>query len=68
MLIIVNHIQFSYYSSYLKEVNREVLILDYSKESDLQKDELYFNSFFLNAMGRKVFTKRVLDDLHLVEC
>ena len=54
--------------SYLKEVNREVLILDYSKESDLQKDELYFNSFFLNAMGRKVFTKRVLDDLHLVEC
>lgn len=58
----------NYIYSYLKEVNREVLILDYSKESDLQKDELYFNSFFLNAMGRKVFTKRVLDDLHLVEC
>lgn len=58
----------NYIYSYLKEVNREVLILDYSKESDLQKDELYFNSFFLNLTGRKVFTKRVLDDLHLVEC
>ena len=45
-----------------------MLTLDYSKESDLQKDELYFNSFFLNTMGRKIFTKRVLDDLHLVEC
>ena len=27
----------NYIYSYLKEVNREVLILDYSKESDLQK-------------------------------
>lgn len=55
----------NYIYSYLKEIDREMLTLDYSKESDLQKDELYFNSFFLNATGRKIFTERVLNDLNL---
>ena len=33
------------------------------------KEKMNFDiSFFLNTMGRKIFTKRVLDDLHLVEC
>lgn len=57
----------NYVYSFLEEINREVPLLDYSKESGLQKDELYFNSFFLNATGRKIFTKRVLNDLSLCE-
>lgn len=56
----------TYIYSFLRGLNREVLILDYSKENSLQDDDLYFNSFFLNMTGRKLFTKRVLKDLGLV--
>jgi len=51
----------TYIYGYLKEVDRNVLTLDYSKDNDLMTDDLYFNSFFLNAKGRKIFTAKVLD-------
>ena len=55
-----------YIDSYLREVNRDVRLLDYTNDAELQDDSLYFNSFFLNAKGRHIFTKRVLNDLQLI--
>lgn len=56
----------TYIYGYLKEVNRVVLTLDYSKDSEFKfNDELFFNSFFLNKKGRKHFTRRVLKDLKI---
>lgn len=51
-----------YIYSYLRAVNRHISLLDYSKDKTLRNDDLFFNSFFLNKIGRKVFTGRVLKD------
>lgn len=37
--------------------------LDYTNDSRFCDPSLYFNSFFLNMKGRKLFTKQVLKDL-----
>lgn len=42
-----------------------VPFLDYSKVELFQDDSLYFNSFFLNLRGRKLFTKHVINDIGL---
>ena len=56
----------TYIYGYLKDVNREVLTLDYSKDKEfIFNDDLFFNSFFLNKRGRKLFTRRVLSDLEV---
>lgn len=55
-----------YVYDFLKQVDRDILLLDYSKETNLKKENLYFNSFFMNKMGRQYFTKKVLSDLKLV--
>ena len=55
-----------YIYDYLQQVKRDVQTLDYSKNVELQKDDLYFNSFFLNARGRKIFTAKVLKDLNIL--
>lgn len=55
----------TYIYSFLRDVNRDIPILDYSKNDNLQKDDLYFNSFFMNQKGRKLFTKQVLSDIGL---
>ena len=39
--------------------------LDYTLDPDFQDVSLYFDSFFLNMRGRKLFTKRVLKDLEI---
>lgn len=57
-----------YVYSFLRDVARDIPLLDYSKCKDLQRDELYFNSFFLNAAGRHLFTRRVLADLRISRC
>ncbi len=58
----------TYIYGYLKSVNRDVLTLDYSKDTEFCKDEsLYFNSFFLNLKGRKLFTRKVLRDLGITK-
>ena len=56
----------TYIYEYLKQVDRDVLTLDYSKSMEFRDDNLYFNSFFLNKKGRKLFTKRVLLDLNFI--
>lgn len=61
------HFKETYIYSFLKDVNREVRLLDYSNDSELMKDELYFNSFFMNKTGRKMFTNKVLKDLGLMK-
>ena len=53
----------TYVYGFLKEVNREIPLLDYSKDETFKDDDLYFNSFFLNSKGRKMFTIRVIQDL-----
>ena len=41
----------------------DVEMLDYTADLSLMDKSLYFNSFFLNAKGRKMFTRRVVADL-----
>ena len=41
--------------------------LDYTLDAQFQDDSLYFNSFFLNLHGRKLFTHRVLKDVGLIK-
>lgn len=57
----------TYIYEYLKAIERNVLLLDYSKEAKYRNDDsLYFNSFFLNKRGRKAFTHQVLSDLGII--
>lgn len=58
--------QETYIYSFLKEVQRDIPLLDYSKVAELQDKDLYFNSIFLNQRGRKMFTQQVLSDLQLL--
>lgn len=39
--------------------------LDYSNAEQFQNPSLYFNSLFMNLRGRKLFTRKVLEDLGL---
>lgn len=55
-----------YIYDFLQQVDRYVQTLDYSKDVELKEDDLYFNSFFLNARGRKLFTAKVLEDLNII--
>lgn len=45
---------------------QKIPFLDYTNDERFQDDNLYFNSFFFNLRGRKIFTKQVLRDLRLV--
>ena len=55
-----------YINSFLMEAGAEKIpFLNYLDDEELQKPEYYFNSFFLNKKGRKVFTERVIRDLNL---
>ena len=53
-----------YIKSFLDAVGRDIPLLDYTDDMSLQSADLYFNSFFLNVKGRKIFTQRVWKDLH----
>lgn len=55
-----------YIYDFLQQIDRDVQTLDYSKDVELMEDDLYFNSFFLNARGRKLFTAKVLKDLKII--
>lgn len=55
-----------YIYDYLKQVDRDIPLLDYSDNKELMEKDLYFNSFFLNQRGAKLFTHRVLKDLGLL--
>ena len=49
-----------------KANDKNIPFLDYTLSEDFQDPNLYFNSFFLNMRGRKLFTQRVLKDLNLI--
>ena len=48
----------------LKELN--ILYLDYTSDDEFARNEYYFNALFMNLRGRKLFTRRVLSDLGLI--
>lgn len=59
----------NYIYSFLEEVNvKTERVLDYLSDKELQDKELYFNSFFLNKRGRKLFTEIVLKDIEDIIC
>ena len=58
----------TYIYSFIKEVKRDIPMFDYSKDKELEADDFYFNSFFLNLKGRRIFTKKVLSDINSVIC
>ena len=53
-----------YIYQYLKQVNRNIPLLDYFDNKELMDKDLFFNSFFFNQKGAKQFTERVLKDLN----
>lgn len=55
-----------YIYGYLKDVARDVPLLDYTNDPEWQSADLYFNSFFLNKKGRRLFTKCVWDDVQKI--
>lgn len=54
-----------YIDSFIRETNRDVKVFDYLMDEALSDETLYFNSFFLNKRGRRIFTERVLTDIGL---
>ena len=42
-------------------------LFDYLNDEELQDKDLYFNSFFLNRLGRKVFTRKLLENVGEIE-
>jgi hypothetical protein len=56
-----------YIYSFIREANtKNIPFLDYMEDERFRDPDLYFNSFFLNLKGRKLFTKQVLKDLNLI--
>jgi hypothetical protein len=56
-----------YLYSMIRQANkRDILYLDYYYDERFQDPQYYFNSFFFNLRGRKLFTKKVLQDLKLI--
>jgi hypothetical protein len=54
----------TYIYSFIREANiKHVPFLDYLDDERFSDPDLYFNSFFLNLRGRKLFTGQVLSDL-----
>jgi hypothetical protein len=45
----------------------QVTFLNYFDDGRFSEPDLYFNSYFLNARGRTLFTKTVLKDLRLIK-
>lgn len=54
-------------TDFVRKANvHDIPFLDYTNDEQFQDDCYYFNSFFLNLSGRKLFTHRVLSDLGLI--
>lgn len=57
----------AYVLDFIRKSNTaDIPFLDYTDCAEFQDPAFYFNSFFLNLHGRKLFTRRVLKDLGLV--
>jgi hypothetical protein len=58
----------TYIYSFIREANeRNIPFLDYLSDERFSDPSLYFNSFFLNLRGRKIFTNQVLKDLDILK-
>ncbi|MDR2408251.1 MAG: hypothetical protein LBE13_09105 [Bacteroidales bacterium] len=58
----------TYIYSFIREANvKNIPFLDYMDDERFSNPSLYFNSFFLNLRGRKLFTKQVLKDLNITK-
>lgn len=56
-----------YLYSFIKEGNVVgIPVLDYFDDERFQKDEWFRDSLFMNEIGAKVFTKKVLEDIQLL--
>jgi hypothetical protein len=57
----------TYIYSFVREIQskHDIEYLDYIGDEEFSKHEHYFNALFMNLRGRKLFTKRVLQDLGL---
>lgn len=52
---------------FVKECNvHNIPFLDYSSGTEYSDPSLFYNSFFLNLKGRKIFTEKVLKDLDII--
>jgi hypothetical protein len=40
-----------------------ISLFDYLEDKEFQNDDLYFNSFFLNKRGRRLFTEKLINDV-----
>ena len=57
----------NYIYSFIREANiNQVVFLNYFDDERFVDSKLYFNSYFLNQKGKKIFTSQVLNDLGLV--
>ena len=57
----------SYIYSFIRNANtHQVPFLNYLDDARFSDNELFFNSFFLNVKGRKIFTTIVLQEIGLV--
>lgn len=55
-----------YVYDFINLINKpEVPFLDYCRKEELRENKYYFNSLFMNLEGRRVFTKKILEDLKL---
>lgn len=56
-----------YIYSFVRQANiQNAVFLDYFDDERFQDPQYYFNSFFLNLRGRKLFTRQVLQDLGII--
>ena len=57
----------NYIYSFIRKVDtKQITFLNYFDDGRFADSDLYFNSFFLNAKGRRLFTNTVLRDLNLI--
>lgn len=57
----------NYIYSFIKEANvNHIVLLNYLDDKRFDDPDLYFNSYFLNPKGRRIFTSQVLSDLGLI--
>lgn len=64
---LTSNVRQMYIYDFLNEVIEQtgVKLIDYMDNAEFSDPDLYFNSFFLNARGRKMFTKKVLNEINL---
>ncbi len=53
----------TYVESFLHDLARDVETHNYLMDEEFSAESLYFNSFFLNKRGRRLFTERLMKDL-----